>query len=273
MVVDQTAEPRRRLSAEDRRTAILEAAREVFARRGFHGGLTSEIASVAGCSEPMLYKHFPSKQALFAAVLEAAGEEMCLRVEALTARVRRPAAVARRRLPLAAQGAAGARDHAPADARRHPGRRQPGHPGGAGDDGQPHAQARGEGGRRPAGGRRRARRRRSRAGRVAVLRHRHLGRVPLRGLRRPRAQVVLAAPRDAARHCSRHQLQRRCPRDGGSPEPQVVDAVRHVLRPVHDHAGQHGRERGAAQHPEPSAHRPRRTSSGRSTPTSCRSPR
>jgi|1185.fasta_scaffold238387_2 AcrR family transcriptional regulator len=85
MVVDQTAEPRRRLSAEDRRTAILEAAREVFARRGFHGGLTSEIASVAGCSEPMLYKHFPSKQALFAAVLEAAGEEMCLRVEALTA--------------------------------------------------------------------------------------------------------------------------------------------------------------------------------------------
>ena len=85
MVVDQTAEPRRRLSAEDRRTAILEAASEVFARRGFHGGLTSEIASVAGCSEPMLYKHFPSKQALFAAVLEAAGEEMCLRVEVLTA--------------------------------------------------------------------------------------------------------------------------------------------------------------------------------------------
>jgi AcrR family transcriptional regulator len=85
MVMEQTAEPRRRLSAEDRRAAILEAAREVFARRGFHGGLTSEIAAAAGCSEPMLYKHFPSKQALFAAVLEAAGEEMCARVEALTA--------------------------------------------------------------------------------------------------------------------------------------------------------------------------------------------
>lgn len=85
MVVDETTERRRRLSAEDRRIAILEAAREVFSRRGFHGGLTSEIATVAGCSEPMLYKHFPSKQALFAAVLEAAGEEMCQRVEALTA--------------------------------------------------------------------------------------------------------------------------------------------------------------------------------------------
>src|SRR6476661_2894991 len=83
MVLDQTAEPRRRLSAEDRRTAILEAAREVFARRGFHGGLTSEIASVAGCSEPMLYKHFPSKQALFAAVLVDATTQLKERIHTM----------------------------------------------------------------------------------------------------------------------------------------------------------------------------------------------
>src|SRR6478736_5633284 len=77
--------PRQRLTRDERYETILAAARTVFARHGYHRAGTAEIASVAGCSEPMLYKHFPSKQALFAAVLEAAGEEMCLRVEALTA--------------------------------------------------------------------------------------------------------------------------------------------------------------------------------------------
>ena len=42
----------------------------LFARNGFRGTGTSDIAAAAGCSEPMIYKHFASKQALFAAVLE-----------------------------------------------------------------------------------------------------------------------------------------------------------------------------------------------------------
>ncbi len=83
MAVDVALE-RRRLSSEERRSGILAAARDVFARRGFHGGGTSEIAAMAGCSEPMLYKHFASKQALFAAVLMDAGEDMCRRVDAMT---------------------------------------------------------------------------------------------------------------------------------------------------------------------------------------------
>lgn len=57
---------RRRLTADQRRAGILLAARKAFAQRGFHGAGTSEIATAAGCSEPMIYKHFPSKQALFA---------------------------------------------------------------------------------------------------------------------------------------------------------------------------------------------------------------
>jgi AcrR family transcriptional regulator len=61
---------RARLSADDRRSAIIGAARTLFARNGFHGTGTSEIAAAAGCSEPVIYKHFASKQALFAAVLE-----------------------------------------------------------------------------------------------------------------------------------------------------------------------------------------------------------
>jgi AcrR family transcriptional regulator len=75
MVMERT-----RLSAADRRTAILAAAQREFAVRGYHGAATAEIARGAGCSEPMLYKHFPSKQALFAAVLADAGARMGERV-------------------------------------------------------------------------------------------------------------------------------------------------------------------------------------------------
>ena len=46
----------------------------MFARKGFHGTGTAELAARAGCSEPTLYKYFPSKQAVFAAVLDDATE-------------------------------------------------------------------------------------------------------------------------------------------------------------------------------------------------------
>jgi AcrR family transcriptional regulator len=61
---------RPRLKADERRQAIIEAAWAIFARSGYHRASTQEIAAAAGCSEPMIYKHFPSKQALFSAVLE-----------------------------------------------------------------------------------------------------------------------------------------------------------------------------------------------------------
>jgi AcrR family transcriptional regulator len=62
--------PRARLTADERREAIVSAAWTVFARNGYHRASTQEIAALARCSEPMIYKHFASKQALFAAVLE-----------------------------------------------------------------------------------------------------------------------------------------------------------------------------------------------------------
>jgi AcrR family transcriptional regulator len=67
---------RRRLPAEERRALILEVARTLFARNGFHATGTNEIAAAAGCSEPIIYKHFASKQALFAAVIEEIALEM-----------------------------------------------------------------------------------------------------------------------------------------------------------------------------------------------------
>jgi len=74
-----------RLTSDERRGAILTAARHEFARRGFRGARTAAIAAGAGCSEPMLYKHFPSKQALFAAVLTDATEAMKAMVDGVVA--------------------------------------------------------------------------------------------------------------------------------------------------------------------------------------------
>jgi AcrR family transcriptional regulator len=58
-----------RLSAEERKEAIVEAVRDVFAAKGFDGTTTRELAKAAGVSEALLYKHFPSKESLYAAML------------------------------------------------------------------------------------------------------------------------------------------------------------------------------------------------------------
>ena len=59
-----------RLTAEARKEAIVEAVRDVFAQKGFDGTTTRELAQAAGVSEALLYKHFPSKESLYAAMLE-----------------------------------------------------------------------------------------------------------------------------------------------------------------------------------------------------------
>ena len=56
------------------REAILRAAGEVFAERGFAGASTREIARRAGLRQPSLYHHFPNKAAMLSALIEEAGE-------------------------------------------------------------------------------------------------------------------------------------------------------------------------------------------------------
>jgi AcrR family transcriptional regulator len=58
------------MSGPERREGILAAAREQFAKHGFHGAGTAAIARAAGCSEAILYRHFASKRDLLLAVLE-----------------------------------------------------------------------------------------------------------------------------------------------------------------------------------------------------------
>src|SRR5690349_7642079 len=54
-----------RMAATDRRAAIVLAALPLFARKGFAETTTKDLARAAGVSEPLLYKHFPSKEALY----------------------------------------------------------------------------------------------------------------------------------------------------------------------------------------------------------------
>jgi AcrR family transcriptional regulator len=53
------------MSAEGRKQAIVAAALPLFARKGFAETTTKDLARAAGVSEPLLYKHFPSKEALY----------------------------------------------------------------------------------------------------------------------------------------------------------------------------------------------------------------
>src|SRR5439155_20235518 len=59
-----------RLPAAERRQAILDTACIVFAERSYRGATTAEIARAAGVTEPVLYRHFPSKTDLYLACLE-----------------------------------------------------------------------------------------------------------------------------------------------------------------------------------------------------------
>ena len=56
-----------RMTADERREAILEAARGEFASTGFHGTSTETIAERAGISQPYLFRLFGTKKELFIA--------------------------------------------------------------------------------------------------------------------------------------------------------------------------------------------------------------
>lgn len=69
-----TKEPRpraRRLPAEERRQQILDVAIDVFARLGYHGAGTADIAAAAEIGEPTIYRYFENKGDLY---LQAVGQ-------------------------------------------------------------------------------------------------------------------------------------------------------------------------------------------------------
>jgi AcrR family transcriptional regulator len=65
---------RRRLSPTERRRHLVDAGAALFASRSYESVLMEEIAERAGVSRALLYKHFPSKRDLFAAVYQEAAD-------------------------------------------------------------------------------------------------------------------------------------------------------------------------------------------------------
>jgi TetR/AcrR family transcriptional regulator, transcriptional repressor of aconitase len=57
------------MTGDLRRQLILSAAKRCFARHGFAGTTTKSVAAAASISEGLLFKHFPTKSALFAEIL------------------------------------------------------------------------------------------------------------------------------------------------------------------------------------------------------------
>jgi AcrR family transcriptional regulator len=69
-------EPRLRLSAQQRKAAVVETACRVFSKRSYHGSTTAEIARETGVTEPVLYRHFSSKRELYLACLDRVWEQV-----------------------------------------------------------------------------------------------------------------------------------------------------------------------------------------------------
>jgi AcrR family transcriptional regulator len=62
-----------RLPATARREQLLDTAAELFARLGYARATTAELAKAAGVTEPIIYRHFESKKALFVALITRTG--------------------------------------------------------------------------------------------------------------------------------------------------------------------------------------------------------
>jgi AcrR family transcriptional regulator len=79
----RTGRPPRELAGEVE-TRILDAARRVFLERGLAGASMDEIAGRACAGKPTIYARFPSKEALFTAVVMQSVAANIARYEALT---------------------------------------------------------------------------------------------------------------------------------------------------------------------------------------------
>lgn len=81
-----------RATKEERRAAILDAGREVFARDGLERARMEEIARRAQVGKGTLYEHFESKEGLFLAVGSDLIDQNLRRIEGMTAEVEDPRA-------------------------------------------------------------------------------------------------------------------------------------------------------------------------------------
>jgi len=62
--------PQKRLRAEERRSQLLRIAKELFSEHGFENTTAKSIAAAAGVTEAIVFRHFGSKQELYANILD-----------------------------------------------------------------------------------------------------------------------------------------------------------------------------------------------------------
>ncbi|WP_139653461.1 TetR/AcrR family transcriptional regulator [Raoultibacter phocaeensis] len=65
-----------RNASRNTKAAILDAAMQLFSERGFRSTTVRDIAAEVGIKDASLYNHYPSKQAIFDAIIEQAIENM-----------------------------------------------------------------------------------------------------------------------------------------------------------------------------------------------------
>jgi AcrR family transcriptional regulator len=76
------ARARQRMTAAERREAVLTAAVAEFAARGMDGTSTEDVAAAAGISQPYLFRLFPTKKALFLALVDRCFQQVAAAFEA-----------------------------------------------------------------------------------------------------------------------------------------------------------------------------------------------
>lgn len=85
MLANQTQRATRRAGTRgvpraQRQRQILAVAGHAFAERGYHAASMDDIAERCDLSKPMLYAYFGSKEGLYAAYIDAAGQELLERI-------------------------------------------------------------------------------------------------------------------------------------------------------------------------------------------------
>jgi len=86
----------RRLKAPQRREQLIDVATKLFAKWGYDATTTAAIAEAAGVTEPILYRHFDSKQELFVAIVRSVSEQTMTHWAQIIGDVKDPAEQIRR---------------------------------------------------------------------------------------------------------------------------------------------------------------------------------
>ena len=88
---------RRSQAADETRLRVVDAARRLFAQRGFHGVSLEEVARTAGVGRKTIYNQFGSKVGLFDALVSAVSESVGISEFVAAALAEREASAALRR--------------------------------------------------------------------------------------------------------------------------------------------------------------------------------